>query len=238
LDDDLNAGGGGVNGSISIQKASRQQPDVKLAGAKYALYNSFNTKLAEATTNSEGIATFTGLGLKTYTIVEIVAPEGYHIDATPMRVRLSAGASVVQVNQLDDEIRGSLTISKVLLDVNGNVDQQIKSFKIMVYGPSFPQGQEYSISNLEPLIIDDLLMGQYRIEELSAAAYQVSISEPVTLTFDNYNQAMTVTNRLKTPELPYTALNSMSGYLFGSLLILIGALIKLVRLWFFRYSKV
>jgi uncharacterized surface anchored protein len=230
LDDDLNAGGGGVNASIRVQKLSSSDPTVKLSGAKFALYNSFNTKLAEATTDSDGIATFSGLGLKTYTIIEIEAPTGYHLDADPIRVRLTSTASAVQVDHYNDEITGSLTINKVLLDQNGQVLNTLRTFRVKVYGPSFPQGQEYDLNTLEPLIINNLLMGEYRVEELSAINYVVTISDPVVLSYTNYQQSITVTNREKARELPNTAAESQSlGYLIGVLLIAIGLLIKLIK---------
>lgn len=228
LDDGVSAGGGGVNGVINIRKGSAQNPELSLAGAKYAIYNSFKVKVAESITNEEGIATFTNLGLKTYTIVEIEAPYGYKIDSTPMKVRLTTSASIVQIEQLDQEIRGNLTISKELLDVNGQKITSQHQFSIKLYGPSFPQGELFTISNVEPLLIENLLLGDYYVEELDVKDYLVTISSSVSLTVESSNGFIEITNQQrKTPELPFTAIDqNYYSYFIGMLLLIIGITLK------------
>ena len=54
--------------------------DIPIVGAKFALMNG-DEKIAEATTDASGVATFAGLELGEYTLVEIATAPGYDINS-------------------------------------------------------------------------------------------------------------------------------------------------------------
>ncbi len=100
--------------------------------------------------------------------------------------------SVDFVNQ--ERAIGTLTITKVLLDERGDPDSSALSFPVVVTGPSYPTGSSFTLTNGTPLVIDNLIYGTYSVAESGAEAYTVTISGTATLTIDNQEGQITVTN--------------------------------------------
>ena len=195
LDDGVSAGGGGIVGEIRVRKGAAEQPTLNLQGATFGIYNSFGRKVAEATTGADGIAVFPNLGMKTYTIVELVAPYGYTIDPTPIKVRLTTTANIADVEQLDDAITGSLTLNKSLLDYNGQAIPESRPFTLNVTGPSYPDGREFVVLAGTPLLIENLILGEYSVVEVDSEGYDVTIGANVTLSVENQTAILNVTNQ-------------------------------------------
>lgn len=195
LDDGVSAGGGGTVGEIRVRKGSSDQPELSLQGATFGIYNSFGRKVAEATTGEDGIAVFSNLGMKTYTIVELVAPYGYTIDPTPIKVRLTTTANIAAVEQLNDPITGSLTLNKTLLDYLGQPIQESRPFTLVVTGPSYPEGEEFVVLAGTPLLIENLTLGEYSVVEVGSNGYDVSVEPAVTVSVENQSASITVTNQ-------------------------------------------
>ncbi len=97
--------------SVVIYKTEKGT-DTPIAGAKFALMNG-NTKVAEAITDADGIATFTGLELGEYTLVEIATAPGYDINSfEPLTISVTTYAThKVFVN--NDKIKADIKILKV-----------------------------------------------------------------------------------------------------------------------------
>jgi|GEM_PF-2979479 len=195
LDDGVSAGGGGIIGEIRVRKGSSDQPELNLQGATFGIYNSFGRKVAEATTGVDGIAIFPNLGMKTYSIVELVAPYGYTIDPTPIKVRLTTTANIAEVEQLNDPITGSLTLNKSLLNYLGQPIQEERPFTMRVTGPSYPNGQEFVVLSGTPLLIENLTLGEYSVIEIGAEGYDVILGSAATLSVENPNASITVSNQ-------------------------------------------
>jgi uncharacterized repeat protein (TIGR01451 family) len=195
LDDGVSAGGGGIVGEIRVRKGSSDQPELNLQGATFGIYNSFGRKVAEATTGEDGIAVFSNLGMKTYSIVELVAPYGYTIDPTPIKVRLTTTANIAAVEQLNDPITGSLTLNKTLLDYLGQPIQESRPFTLKVTGPSYPDGEEFVVLAGTPFLIENLVLGEYSVVEIGSEGYDVSVGSAVTLSVESQSASITVTNQ-------------------------------------------
>jgi len=195
LDDGVSAGGGGIVGEIRIRKGASDQPELDLQGATFGIYNSFGRKVAEATTGVDGIAVFSNLGMKTYSIVELVAPYGYTIDPTPIKVRLTTTANIAEVEQLNDPITGSLTLNKSLLDYLGKPIQESRPFTLKVTGPSYPEGRNVEIMSGTPLNLDGLQLGEYTVVELGGEGYDIVVSSSALLSVENRQDSITVTNQ-------------------------------------------
>lgn len=194
-EDDLSGGGSGVKGSIRIRKGAQQDASISLAGAVFGLYNSSGVKLTELTTNEEGIATFVNLGMRTYTLVELVAPYGYAVDPTPIRVRLNTSNPIVSVQQLNPLLTGSITLTKRVLDYEGNDIEMNEPFVIELTGLTYPEGETFNVIPGTPVRVEGLSLGLYTVSEVGADAYDVSISGSANLSVESRDQSITVTNQ-------------------------------------------
>lgn len=194
-EDDLSGGGTGTKGSIRIRKGDKANSDVSLEGAVFGLFNSNGEKVMEKETDENGIATFDNLGMRTYTIVELEAPYGYSIDQTPIKVRLSTTTPIATAEHLNDELRGSITLDKILLDYKGDPITTSESFGLTLTGPSYPDGQVFNVVPGTPLEVEDLIVGHYTVTEENTLGYDVTISSDATITFDDLTHSITVTNQ-------------------------------------------
>ncbi|VDG21170.1 cell surface protein [Lactobacillus brevis] [Lactiplantibacillus mudanjiangensis] len=122
--------------SLKVTKVDSESGAV-LAGATFELKNG-TTVIATATTDDQGVATFTGLTSGTYTLHEATAPTGYSL-ATDQAVTVDATSTTAATIMVEDTKvptpTTSLTVTKVdsetkaalagatfsLLDTNGNV---------------------------------------------------------------------------------------------------------------------
>ena len=96
---------------LDITKEDKDEPQKKLAGVVFEVYNSSGDKVATVTTNNEGKATVSGLALGTYTLKETKAATGY---ADPINIRLNVTLSDSDLDGvLDDDTNGvhSVTIT-------------------------------------------------------------------------------------------------------------------------------
>jgi uncharacterized surface anchored protein len=194
-EDDLSGGGTGIKGSIRIRKGDKADSNISLAGAVFGLYNSAGIKLVELTTDEDGYATFSNLGMRTYTIVELSAPYGYSIDPTPIRVRLNSTVPNANTQQLNDMLTGTITLNKVLLDYKGDTLSSSDPFVITLTGPSYPSGQQFNVYAGVPLEVDNLLIGQYSVTEQNSESYDVTISGFADISFEDLDHTITITNQ-------------------------------------------
>jgi len=194
-EDDLSGGGTGIKGSVRIRKGDKAESDISLEGAVFGLYNSSGVKLTELTTDENGIATFENLGMRSYTIVELVAPYGYELDSTPIKVRLNSTTPIAMAEHLNDVLTGSITLNKVLLDFNGETISTLNTFEIVLTGPSYPDGQLFNVRPGTPLVVNNLLIGQYTVSEQNSEGYDVNVSGVANITVENLEETVTVTNQ-------------------------------------------
>ena len=84
------------NGSYTTEAPTAETEDNYDSDTKYQLIEEVTSTsktepiVTEGYVNSNGILTFTGLAAGTYTITELVAPNGYNLLTTPITVDISA----------------------------------------------------------------------------------------------------------------------------------------------------
>lgn len=194
-EDDLSGGGTGTKGSIRIRKGDKADPNISLEGAVFGLFNSSGVKVMEKETDEDGIAIFDNLGMRTYTIVELEAPFGYSIDSTPIKVRLNTTTPIETAEHLNDELKGTITLNKILLNYKGDVITSSESFALTLTGPSYPDGQVFNVFPGTPLEVENLLIGHYTVTEENTEGYDVTISSDANITYDDLTHSITVTNQ-------------------------------------------
>lgn len=194
-EDDLSGGGTGIKGSVRVRKGDKAESDKSLEGAIFGLYNSSGVKLTELTTDENGVATFENLGMRSYTIIELVAPYGYELDSTPIKVRLNSTTPIAMVEHLNDQLTGAITLNKVLLDYQGETISTLNGFEIILTGPSYPDGQVFNVKPGTPCVINNLIIGQYIVTEQNSEGYDVEVSGTANITYDNLEEIITVTNQ-------------------------------------------
>ena len=194
-EDDLSGGGTGKKGTIRIRKGDKADSNISLEGAKFGIFNSSGVKVMEKETDENGVATFENLGMRTYTIVELEAPYGYEIDPSPIKVRLNTATPIAIAEHLNDELKGTITLNKILLDYKGDAITSSESFALTLTGPSYPNGEVFNVIPGTPFEIGELLIGRYTVSEVNTEGYDVSISSDANITYEDLTHSITVTNQ-------------------------------------------
>ncbi len=80
----------GKPGTFDVVKVDAKDPTTKLEGARFKL----NGANVEATTDSDGKATFSNIAPGNYTLIETKAPEGYKLDQRKRNVTITTGGEI------------------------------------------------------------------------------------------------------------------------------------------------
>ena len=64
-----------------------------------------------------------------------------------------------------------------------------RALVVVLYGPSFPEGKEFTVSNTEGLKVEGLIYGTYEIKVKNAGDYIVKLPTPITLSRQNLQEA-------------------------------------------------
>ena len=96
-------------GEISVTKKSSD--GILLKGTVFELLNSAGSVIATATTNAQGVATFSSLQPGTYTVREKTASQGYKIASASQNVSVVAGMTA-KATFTNDRISGRIRIIK------------------------------------------------------------------------------------------------------------------------------
>ena len=125
-------------GNLTLKKSSSNTAisnnncNYSLEGAKYAVYNSSNTKVGTLTTKADGTSnTLTGLVAGTYTIKETTAPKGYKKDTQTHKVTVEANKTAT-VSVKDEPVNdpGSLVLKKISAGESKNTGLEGAVFKV------------------------------------------------------------------------------------------------------------
>lgn len=138
-----------------------------------------------------------GLIYGEYTVTE-TANADYDTIGNNARVNLTMAeneGAVTLTNQ--EKAKGILTVHKELLTAEGQPSTAAKAFEITVTGPSYPKGKKMPLTNVTDLVLDNLIYGEYSVVETANAAYETTVSDNVTLSVDEKEASITVTNREK-----------------------------------------
>ncbi len=91
----------------------------------------------------------------------------------------------------------TLIIKKFLFDENGKSVHDVANFKVIVTGPSYPNGHEVSVFTYQDAVLTGLSRGTYSVKLAAGegAGYTVSVGDPVTLSKDNIQDVIEVVGK-------------------------------------------
>ncbi|MDP4097637.1 SpaA isopeptide-forming pilin-related protein [Paenibacillus sp. P96] len=213
--------GSGVRGALTVTKVDKDDPSLKLAGAKYELRNSAGKVVGEKTTNDLGQITFTKLLYGTYTLIETEAPAGYVLDAKAHSVVIDRSIqqtggikSVTLINEKKSHEPGNPggpgepETPEYRLEI---VKLDFENSSLLLAGATFElrdQGQQQEPMTLTTdssgtAVFTGLRPGVYTLKEIAApAGYQIEnavrnvvIGQEGTPIDDIVTLTLTVTNR-------------------------------------------
>lgn len=160
-----------IKGTVRLLKKDSETKKV-LAGARFGIYTLDGKLVQEATTGSNGIATFSDVPVGSYDLKEIQPPVGYALNTTPIRVDVTDGTSDVTLDYTCENapLYHNITINK--RDSVTNVS--LGGAKFGLYeGDKLIQEQTTKSSGIA--IFTNIKNGTYKIKELEAPPnYQLS----------------------------------------------------------------
>ena len=182
-----------AKGGLTINKVDADTGKA-LPGVTYRLFDSAGNKIADAITDTDGKAVFSGLALGSYTYQEISAPEGYVVDDTKYQITITTETLNITETRTNTMAKGSLTVRKV--DVTGS---PLAGAELLL--ETSADGQTWTavgkITTDKTGIAQwtDLKIGaQYRLTETKAPAGYTLMTEPLfTGTLDSDNPDVTIT---------------------------------------------
>lgn len=138
-------------GKLKIIKVDEKGNTIKLAGASFKLYDSKGEKIADLTTDENGVTQETdALRPGTYTVKEITAPNGYVVNTEEKSVTITAAQlgdgsqiPVIKFPFSDSAVKGKLKLTKkgeVLTNVTGPDGD-----KEFVYDSAMLSGAEFNL---------------------------------------------------------------------------------------------
>ena len=213
-----------AKGGLTINKVDADTGKA-LPGVTYRLFDSAGNKIADAITDTDGKAVFSGLALGSYTYQEISAPEGYVVDDTKYQITITTETLNITETRTNTMAKGSLTVRKV--DVTGS---PLAGAELLL--ETSADGQTWTavgkITTDKTGIAQwtDLKIGaQYRLTETKAPAGYTLMTEPLftgTLDSDNPDVTITACNSAGF-VLPFTGGVGFAPYiLFAALMLCMG----------------
>ncbi|WP_270166339.1 SpaA isopeptide-forming pilin-related protein [Paenibacillus sp. SYP-B4298] len=179
-----------IDGAVELTKVDAQDNTLPLEGAEFKLLNAQDVELASGlTTNAEGKLVVNHLRPGSYKLVETKAPEHYKLDETPVTFTISySQTAVVERTVTNELIRGAVELTKQDADVTGMViagavfELRDAQNQMMLSGLTTDASGKITVS--------DLLPGDYRFVETSAAPGYVLDTTPVAFTIVKNQQEM------------------------------------------------
>lgn len=153
-----------IKGTVRLAKKDSETKKM-LAGAKFGLYSLDGKLVQEATTGSNGIATFAGVSVGSYDLKEIQPPVGYALNTNPIRVDIVDGTADVTLdfNCENTPLYHDITVVKKD-SLNSDVLEGAK-FGIYQNGVLL---QEVTTNSTGIATFTNLKNGVYQIKELEA----------------------------------------------------------------------
>ncbi|QPK93957.1 hypothetical protein HCQ94_05140 [Actinomyces sp. zg-332] len=107
-----------IKGTVTVTKSDSDDSNVKLEGVVFALKQG-EREIATATTDAQGVATFSNVNYGEYTLVEKTPAEGYVASTRTETVNIDAdGKSVAFADWTNTKIKGSVSVLKHDGDTN------------------------------------------------------------------------------------------------------------------------
>ena len=159
-----------VLGAIKVLKTN--EDGNALAGVTFGLYQSDGTLVDIVITDELGIALFENLQASTYQLKELATLDGYLLDETVHEIELKLENNkleTVTIKLVNYQPKGSLEIIKV--DTNNN---PLPETEFVLYDSNRKEIKKTKTDSEGKIIIDNLLLGKYYLEEITPAeGYQL-----------------------------------------------------------------
>ena len=171
------SGGGGGLGEIKIKKES--DDGKALAGAVFELYGLYDLPVQQATSSSDGWATFKDVPYGTYTVKELSAPTGYLVNTDTHTAVLASASYTDSVPFVNQTIRGSIAFDK--LDGEGNGLPGATFTLYAADDTDFSDPIDTATSGTDGAVLfEDVAYGDYAIRETTAPTGYVLSSTVLT----------------------------------------------------------
>jgi len=164
---------------LVIEKTDSKYPELMLEGARFQVKrDSDGIVVGEYETGKDGLALVDGLSDGLYTVTELVAPQGYSLDAEPQKVHVRAGTEA-HVTFLDTRM-SSITIKT--LDAN---QQPVPGVVVEVWEQNGVLVNTYTSDATGIIQTDHLPAGHYVLKVIDVPdGYSVNISTGMQATVE------------------------------------------------------
>lgn len=164
---------------LVIEKVDAKYPELLLEGARFQVKrDSDGIVIGEYVTGKDGLALVDGLTDGLYTITELVAPQGYSLDAEPQKVHVRAGTEA-HATFLDTRM-SSITIKT--LDAN---QKPVPGVVVEVWEQNGVLVNTYTSDSTGVIQTDHLPAGHYVLKVVSVPdGYSVNISTGMQTTVE------------------------------------------------------
>lgn len=189
-----------VRGGVEITKTGEAGDSMQ--GAEFKLYTEDGVELATLTTDENGKASYDGLKMGSYYLVETKAPQGYKADSAKIPFTLTREKATAQLNIVNSKVYGSITITKT-----GENNVSVDGIRFSLYKQAGTAPDETVDTLVETRAVENgsvtwtgLPIGTYYAVENAFANINYAYSaEPIaigTITEGNTQIGITVNNRL------------------------------------------
>ncbi|EUJ45593.1 SpaA isopeptide-forming pilin-related protein [Listeria riparia] len=199
------------DGRVEIVKTDNFGKPV--AGAQYQVKDSTGAVVFQGTTDADGKLVTSAMNLGTYTVTEVVAPEGYVLDSTPITVAVTDSDTTPIVTQTVNKLQtGSVELTKVD-SANHDILLEGATFSLLDNTGAVLQ-TGLTTDKDGKLIVSDLKPGKYSLVETAAPEGYMLDETPVA--FEIVKGANTTpvrvekANTLKTGAVELTKVDSMN----------------------------
>lgn len=175
-------GGSGTNQSAILIKKDKQSSQV-LEGAIFKLVDASGSTIKEnLTTNIKGEIKVDGLAKGFYSFVEVRAPEGYILDATPQTFEIVANQQkAVQIKMTNELYQGSVMLTK--MDSKTGTKLQGAVFKLEDSAGNVVQS-DLITDEFGQIAVDGLESGNYQFVEMKAPTGYILDQTPLVFTIE------------------------------------------------------
>lgn len=179
--------------SVVVYKTEKGT-DTPIAGAKFALMKD-NNKVAEAITDKDGVATFTGLELGEYTLVELATAPGYDINSfSPLTITVD-NYSVHKVFANNEKIKANIKILKVDKDT----ELPLNDVEFSLYSSNDLDNALRTLKTNEDgvVVFEDVEFGDYVVVETKTLnGYKISENKTLIKVEEDKEYFYTIANEM------------------------------------------
>ena len=178
-----------VLGALKVLKVN--EDGNSLAGVTFGLYQSDGALVDIVVTDESGIALFENLQAGTYQLKELATIDGYLLDETVHEIELKLENNkleTVTIKLVNYQPKGSLEIVKV--DTNNN---PLPETEFVLYDSNRKEVKRDKTNNEGKIIIDNLLLGKYYLEEITPAEGYQLLDDIIEFEINNNKEVITIT---------------------------------------------